>query len=366
MISLRLLRRARPMQVGFLILLAVCSAQLAYWMVDQVVFTRQVDTRLRAAYQAEVESAQALLRSGSHWADIAHAYPDVAISADSTTPSVDPRVLERLRAERFHRLNRYAWEGAFFLAVLLASMAVVYRAVREEAELRRRQEQFLAQVSHELKSPLASLRLSIETLSLRDPPAARRAELVHRLLVDVGRLQRTIGNLLDTSRLAAPAMGSAPERVVLADEVETVVGELRDQALEGETHVVTNVPGELVVMADPEGLRTVLRNLVHNAIKATNGGGLVTVQGMRENGVVRLDVQDNGVGFPPDEARRLFEKFYRVEGDNRARPGGTGLGLYLVQRCVELDGGTVRAESAGPGHGARFTVTWPTATELAP
>ncbi len=366
MISLRLLRSARPMQVGFLVLLSVCSAQLAYWMLDEVRYTAEMETRLRAGYEAEVESARALLRSGSQWADIAHAYPDVAISPDSATLSVDSRVLAQMHAERFHRLNRYAWEGAFFLAVLLASMAVVYRAVREEDDLRRRQEQFLAQVSHELKSPLASLRLSAETLSLRDPPAERRAELVQRLLADLGRLQRMIANLLDTSRLASPEMGSVAERVVLADEVSAVVAELRDLALEGATQVVADVPGELVVLADPEGVRTVLRNLLHNAIKATSGGGAVAVQANRHDGVVRLDVRDDGIGFPPNEAKKVFEKFYRVEGDPRTRPGGTGLGLYLVRRCVQLDGGTVTAESEGPGRGARFTVTWRTATELVP
>ena len=275
---------------------------------------------------------------------------------------VAPRVLAELRSSRFHRLNRYAWEGAFFLAVLLAAMAVVHRAVREEAELRQRQENFLAAVSHELKSPLASLRLSVETLAMRDPPAERRAELVQRLLADLNRLQRMIANILDTSRLSAAETRAAPERVALAEAVSSVLDELRELAAENEVTLDAGVTESLAVWADPEGVRTVLRNLLHNGIRAASQGH-VSVRGSRADGWVRLEVRDDGIGFPPHEAEHLFEKFYRVDGGGSGRVSGTGLGLYLVWRCVSLDGGRVTGESAGPGRGASFTVEWPAATE---
>jgi signal transduction histidine kinase len=274
-------------------------------------------------------------------------------------------VLAALDSQRFHRLNRYAWEGAFFLAVLIAAMAVVHRALREEADLRRRQEHFLAAVSHELKSPLASLRLSTETLSLRDPPPAKRGELVNRLLTDLGRLERMISNILDTSRLSSGQTKSVPSPLSLAEEVSAAVDEVREHAAECETTLATDVPDNLRIEADPEGVRTVLRNLLHNAIKATCGGGNVTVRAAALDGYVRLEVKDDGVGFPPGEASRLFEKFYRVEGDGRARMSGTGIGLYLVWRCAELDGASVDAKSGGSGRGAVFTVAWPMRTEAA-
>ena len=104
-----------------------------------------------------------------------------------------------------------------------------------------------------------------------------------------------------------------------------------------------------------------LRNLVHNALKATSDGGDVSVRAWEAVDGVRLEVRDTGIGFPPEEASRLFDKFYRVTGDAGDRAAGTGLGLYLVRRFAELDGGTVTAHSEGPGYGARFTVTWPLA-----
>lgn len=353
----------RPLQVGFLVLLAVSSAQAVYWMADEVRYTARVQAELREAYEAQAESARSLLATGVPWRDVHRIYPALTLAGDSSTVRVAPAVVARLESARARRLNRYAWEGAFFLAVLLAAMAVVYRTLREQARLRHRQDDFLAAVSHELQSPLASVRLSVETLALRDPPSHKRAELVQRLLADLGRLQRMIANILDASRLAATETRSAPERVPLAESVRAVVNELSEQAAEQEVTFHTDVPESLAIWADPEGVRTVLRNLLHNGIRAASGGRQVTVRASEIDTGVQLEVRDDGAGFPPGEAARLFEKFYRVDGGGPARASGTGLGLYLVARYVELDGGRVSAESPGPGGGARFTVTWPASAE---
>lgn len=315
----------RAVQLGFLLLLVVCAAQLAFWMFDEVRYTGIVTDQLREAYTALGASAESLAQ---------------------------------LETDRWHRLNRYAWEGAFFLAVLLAAMLVVLKALREEAELRRRQEQFLAAVSHEFKSPLASLRLSVETLAMRDPGPADRAELVRRILLELGRLDRMVMNTLDTSRLTA-GVGASPERVALAEVVEEMREELYEFAKECEVRVDVQVPAPILLHADRDGVRTVVRNLLHNAIKASPRAGVVAVHAEIEGHDVVLEVSDGGVGFAPKESQRIFEQFYRVEGDGRGRMQGTGLGLYLVERLVTHAGGRVRAQSAGHGLGAVFTVRWP-------
>ena len=317
-----LLRRlaVRRLQIAFIVLLAVCTAQVSWWLVDQVRYTAEVRALMRAQ-------------------------------------QASPAVMAQLDHERFHRLNRYAWEGAFFLAVLLGAMAVVHHALREESELRRRQEDFVAAVSHELKSPVASLRLSAETLSLRDPPAARRQELLERQLADLARLERTIGNILEASRLDAESR-SRPGTLQLADAVHAALDELRVHAADLGVALIAEVPRGLTVIADAEGTRTILRNLLHNAIRAAAGGS-VTVRAMREHGAIRLVVRDTGVGFPAHESARLFDKFYRLDGADRGRTTGTGLGLYLVRRYAELDGARVSGQSEGPGRGATFIVTWP-------
>lgn len=317
------------LQRGFLVLLIVCAAQLAYWLWDEVRYTGVVTEQLRSAYTA------------------------LGVPDDS---------LAQLDQNRARRLNRYGWEGAFFLAVLLAAMAVVLKALKEEAELRRRQEQFLAAVSHEFKSPLASLRLSVETLAMRDPTGPQRTELLRRIQVELGRLERMIHNTLDTSRLATGGEPS-PERVVLREAAEEMLEELRDFADECGVRIACEVPATIAVHADHDALRTVLRNLLHNALKASPRDGEVKLLARAVTGFAEVVVHDDGVGFAAADAPRLFEQFYRVDGDDRGRMQGTGLGLYLVERLATHAGGRVRAESAGPGKGATFTVHWPLARE---
>lgn len=200
---------------------------------------------------------------------------------------------------------------------------------------------------------------------MRDPPSERRAELLRRLLDDLGRLDRMIGNLLDASRLSAASVRSAPEPLDLAVEVESAIEELWQLASECQVRLRPEVAAGVAVRADPEGLRTVLRNLLQNAIKAACGGGTVTLRATEVGGRVRFEVRDDGIGFPSEEAPRLFQKFYRVEDGDGGRPAGTGLGLFLVRRCVELDGGAVEASSDGPGRGATFTVTLPAGEKVA-
>lgn len=342
-------------------LLTVCVAQLAYWMTDEYRFTAAIRTQQRAAYEVSATWATDLLRAGVSWPQIAGVHPELERAPDGSV-RVSAAALTKLEDDRFHRLNRYTWEGAFFLTVLVAAMAMVRAAIREQMALRQRHELFLAAASHELRSPLASLRLSADTLILRDPPPAKRAELVNRLLADLARLERTVSNILDTARLTGDRVALSRERISLTAAVGIVVDEMQVLAADDGVRLVADVSPALRIDADPDGVHCVIRNLVHNAIKASRGtapGSTVTIAAALEEARVRLDVRDTGLGFVPSEAPHLFEKFYRIETPGQERLPGTGLGLYLVRRCMELEDGSAQASSAGPGRGACFTVRWP-------
>jgi signal transduction histidine kinase len=241
-------------------------------------------------------------------------------------------------------------------------MAVVHAALREEHSLRRQQEDFLAAASHELKSPLASMRLSAETIAMRDPAPPHRAELVQRLLSDIGRLDQMIANVLDASRLSRESVRVSREPVDLKPLFASVTDELRPLADDCGVRILLIVDDGLEVTADREGVRTIARNLLHNAIKASRASaGTVIVRGTRDPHAVIVRVDDTGLGFEMEEARGLFRKFHRIEANGHERLPGTGLGLFLVRRCAEMDGAAVTASSDGPGHGARFEVRWPAA-----
>jgi signal transduction histidine kinase len=304
------------MQVGFLALLLISAATVGWWMYDHVQYVRSVEQRF----------------------------------AD------DPAVIEDGDA----RINRVLWEGGFFLVVLVGGMTVLTRTLRHDAELRRRQQNFLAAVSHEFKSPLASIQLAAETLVLRsrDEDVKR---LGTRILEDGERLLRMVDNLLETTRLEEGRERLSPQVTSLHAATAMAVAAIAARAQTAGITVTQAVPEELAVYVDPIVVETGLRNLLDNALKSCVAAksGSIRVAGALEPGGVVLAVRDDGLGFPPEDAGLIFEKFHRLGDELRRATPGTGLGLYIVKRLVELSGGSVHAESAGPGRGATVALRWP-------
>ncbi len=351
--------RVRRLQVGFLLLLAITAVQVVWWLVDQArIADRIADDRV-ARLEVDREAAGAAVRAGQSLDELRAFYPDLLVDAEGAR--LRPESLQAIEIERRSHLSQYRWEGGFFLFVLGGGILVLWRVLRREADLLNRQQNFLAAVSHELRSPLASLRLTTETLLLRDLAATDRRGLLERNLEDLRRLERLVGNLLETTRLEERRAVPRREPVDLSEAVSLAFAELghRARGAEGIDIDVQVAPG-LGLQADPVGLGTVLRNLIGNAIEsAQTAGSRVEVTARRLDSEVELQVLDDGVGFEPSESRRLFEKFYRPGSELRRNKQGSGLGLYLVRGFVALEGGEVEARSEGPGRGATFRVTWP-------
>ncbi len=358
--------RTRAFQVFILALLVVSAAQVLWWIIDQSRKTEDLRGRLLMLYEQDAAAAREMRDLGADTATLEQLYPHLDIGPSGEI-SVSAEAVESLRADRARWLNQYGWEGSFFLLVLLVSMAAVWRALHEEAVLRRRQRNFVAAVSHELKSPLASLRLSLETLGLREPPPEQISELVNRMGADIDRMQDMVGKILETSRFDQRRIHLNPENLALLPMLRRVLEEFEHQRRRASADVQVEVQPDLEIWADPAGVHSVLRNLLDNALRSvkTNGGGRVRVSAEPEGDFVRLLVEDDGVGFQPDESKLLFEKFYRPGDELRRLGGGQGLGLYIVRRYLELGRGRVRAHSDGPGQGAAFEVWWPAAAQEA-
>lgn len=352
-------RRVRRLQVGFLLLLAITAVQVVWWLVDQARIADRIAEDRVARLEVDRTAAEASLLAGQPPDQVRDLYPDLLVDAEGAR--IRPDALQAIEAERGSHLSQYRWEGAFFLLVLAGGILVLWRVLHREADLLHRQQNFLAAVSHELRSPLASLRLTTETLLLRDLAATDRRGLLERNLEDLRRLERLIGNLLETTRLEERRAVPRREPVDLSEAVSLAFAELghRAHGAAGIDIEVEVEPG-LGLQADPVGIGTVLRNLIGNAIEsAQTAGSRVEVTARRLGSAVELQVLDDGVGFEPAESRRLFEKFYRPGSELRRDKQGSGLGLYLVRGFVALEGGEVEASSEGPGRGATFRVTWP-------
>jgi signal transduction histidine kinase len=248
----------------------------------------------------------------------------------------------------------------FIDVMLLAGLGLVWTNVRRELRLSRLKSDFVANVSHELKTPLALIRLYAETLELaRVPNEERKGEYYRVIGKESRRLTQLINNILDFSRIEA---GRKEYRLVPSD-IGAVVRDVVESyrfAIEKLGFTLTlEVQDDLPPLElDPEAMSQALINLLNNAIKYSPEQKVVAVSVTHEAGRVRLAVSDRGMGIPRSEQRRIFEKFYRVETSLVHTTKGSGLGLALVQHIAEAHGGLVEVVST-PGEGSTFTLSLP-------
>jgi two-component system phosphate regulon sensor histidine kinase PhoR len=231
---------------------------------------------------------------------------------------------------------------------------LVLQDLGELQRLGRARRDFVANISHELRTPITSIRLLVDTLRGRQTmePGARD-ELLEKIAVETETLGQLAQELLDLAQIES---GQALARLVptpVREIVTRVTEQMGPQAERKQIDVTTDVPERLVAWADLAQVTRALGNLVHNAIKFTPPGGHVRVSAAEADGDVVITVADNGPGIPVDDLPRVFERFFR--GDRSRAGGGTGLGLAIARHVVEAHGGRIWVESEGrPGRGATF------------
>jgi signal transduction histidine kinase len=205
---------------------------------------------------------------------------------------------------------------------------------------------FVANVSHELKTPLTSISGYAETLASEqtDPETTHRFLTV--ILSNARRMQRLVDDLLDLSRIESGRWQPSPEPLEAALVAREVWALLADRAAQKQVHFeIRTGPGSEMIFIDADALRQVLSNLFDNALRYTPAGGQITLETSRENGGVALRVRDTGSGIPNEHLPRIFERFYRADPHRSREEGGTGLGLAIVRHLIEAHGGHVSAES---------------------
>ena len=233
-----------------------------------------------------------------------------------------------------------------------------FRDLTSERGLERTRREFLATASHELRTPLGAVYGAALTLLHRDLDDEQRQGMLDMVVRECERLTRIVEDLLLASNLEHVdlALGAA-DAVALAEEVVSLRG---PTVPEGVSLTLAANGRPILVACDPERLRQVLLNLVDNAIKYSPDGGVVRLEVAADGGHVRFAVEDEGIGIPAGEQRRIFEKFYRLDPHLSRGVGGSGLGLYISRELVQRMDGRINVESE-PGRGSRFVVELPLA-----
>jgi signal transduction histidine kinase len=252
--------------------------------------------------------------------------------------------------------------GMVLLALIIAGL-IIY-TVFLVLEIRRNEDHdsFINAVTHELKTPIASIRLYLETLQSRQVTDTQRREFYAIMLADADRLHQTVDQVLKAgvAREKPRSVSRGPvDMVTLARECVELA--LIRHHLSGENiRIETPSAVPLIVNGDAEELRTMLTNVLNNAVKYSPQNVQVTVSvAAATPDTVWVRVKDSGIGIPRKQLKRIFRRFYRVQMPRLTQVKGTGLGLYIVRSIARAHGGRVFAQSEGEGHGATFTLELP-------
>lgn len=257
------------------------------------------------------------------------------------------------------RVASYVWIGLLAIAVVAISALVAGQLLRRQWQIASLKTDLVAAVSHELKTPIASVRVLVDTLLTDEhPDAAKTRDYLELIAHENLRLSRLIENFLTFSRLERNRQRFEFTEVDPAHVVEAAMSVHGGSESAPSIAIAPDLPR---IRADEDALVTVLRNLLDNAWKYTPGEKRIAIRAYRENARVVFAVEDNGIGIAAREQKRIFRRFYQVDRRLARDAGGCGLGLSIVAFIVRAHGGAVRVESQ-PGHGSTFFVALPEAT----
>lgn len=250
--------------------------------------------------------------------------------------------------------------GVVFFALIITGLILNTIFLVREIRRNEQHDAFLNAVTHELKTPIASIKLYLETLKARDLDKAKRDEFYDIMLADNQRLLGTVEQVLQASRTRekqrAMSLAEIDLSVLVADTIKTVLG----QRHLDDTAIRFSIPSEPIkVLGDKAELQTAMTNLLDNAIKYSEGEPRVSVRLKCSSTSGEIYIKDNGIGIARADLKRIFKRFYRVPNSSATAPKGTGLGLAIVREIVEKHGGRIQAESNGIGKGTTFFIQLP-------
>ncbi len=251
-------------------------------------------------------------------------------------------------------------EGSVFLFLLVIGAYYLHKALKKELKLHNQQKNFLLSVTHELKSPLASIKLYLETILKRDLDKEQRQNFIKNSLKDIERLDDLVENMLIATRIENKTYTFPKEKFNFSELVSKISDRLQIHTCSDQDQIIkTKIKPGLQLTGDKFALTSVVTNLVENAVKYSPPCAEIEVKVWADNGSVHMQVADQGMGIKDDEKLRIFDKFYRVGSENTRKTKGTGLGLYIVKQVLDNHHAQIRVKNNKPA-GSIFEVIFNT------
>ena len=261
--------------------------------------------------------------------------------------------LNSLKEKLENRKLMVLGEGAVFLVLLSLGLYFTNRTFMKEVRLSNQQKNFLLSITHELKSPLASIRLYLQTLQKRKLEPKKEEAVLEKSIAETNRLEKLVDNILIAANIESGSFPFHMEKFNISDLVNEVMNRLDSyynsiSNSENPIQLVRMIEEDLTVLGDKDAISSVVVNLVENAVKYSGNQGEVVIKLNLSNDVIALIVEDKGAGLATEEMSRIFDKFYRVENENTRRTKGTGLGLFIVKYIVENHKGHISVKHNKP------------------
>ncbi len=234
--------------------------------------------------------------------------------------------------------KQYLGEGATFLLIILVGAAVVYTSFRRSVMLSRQQNNFMLSVTHELKSPIAAMKLNLQTLERHQLEEEKKKKLIDRCIVEANRLNELCNNMLIASQMEGKQYVPAKEEISLYDLVKQI---LSDYSARHPNRISIGEMVECNIVGDRLLLQLAINNLIENAIKYTPEDKGITVSLVAINNHFAIKIIDQGAGISDSEKHKVFNKFYRIGNEATRKTKGTGLGLYLANKIVKQHNGNI-------------------------
>lgn len=249
------------------------------------------------------------------------------------------------------KYDRQEWmilgEGLVFLILLLSGTIYLFNAFKKEIILARQQNNFLLSITHELKSPLASIKLGLQTIEKRYLPEEKFEKIMNNMFDDVDRLESLVDNILIAARMETHSYGYDLHKENISELIQKLIEKFKFFA--GNKRVIkSEIQANIYGNIDPEAFSAAVLNLLENAYKYSSEHSQITIQLKSSHEKISLSVIDEGIGIAPEETQKIFNKFYRVGNENTRHTTGTGLGLFIVKKAVEAHGGKIYVKPHHP------------------
>jgi signal transduction histidine kinase len=294
-----------------------------------------------------------------HLNDEVYAYKIELLEAKHSNPE-ELSAAKKIYDKKLHqRWSMVLGEGGVFLSLLLFGIYRTNLAFKREVELSRQQKNFLLSVTHEFKSPLAAVKLNLQTLQKHHLDEPRQKEVLSKAIIETDRINTLVENVLLATRIDGHSDQLMLEDLHFSDFLHKTVSDHIDR-MERNHNIVHQITPGIHIKGDSLALSSLLINLLENAEKYSTADALIEVGLTRNNQSAILIVRDQGIGIPDNEKTKIFDKFYRVGNEETRRTKGTGLGLYIVKHIVNMHKGKIEVRNNHPA-GTVFEIRFPVA-----